>query len=188
MRVGLGRGLGVGKEELARRQGLALVHDSGEIEDTYGLDFLQILVRLGLGFHLGGLDLDHGLGICGKAGCQRDAVEAHEIEEKAVTYSDDILPLAGDMSTEINDLSGLFSSLLRARAMTAFPPLELAVIPCPLHAGKAQPDQFTTAAVPTHMLWPSKFTPDVRLCFSKNAAMSVAIASYECGSTCGDEP
>jgi hypothetical protein len=80
---------------------------------------------------------------------------------KTKAYSGDILPLAGDMSTEISDLRGLFSSSFNAKAMTAFPPLDIS---------------YTTRSL-TYMLWPRRLTPEFRLSFWKNAAMSVAIAA-----------
>lgn len=39
------------------------------------------------------------------------------------SHSGDILPLAGDMSTEMSERRGLLSSSFNASAMTAFPPL-----------------------------------------------------------------
>lgn len=88
---------------------------------TYGFDFLENLICLCFGFDLGFFHLHHPLIVQCES---RDQYMMHVMIARK-TYSGEILPLAGDMSTEMSDRNGLFSSSLSARAMTAFPPLSV---------------------------------------------------------------
>jgi hypothetical protein len=87
---------------------------------------LQYLVRLLLGLDLGILDLEHALAIRSEP-----ADVSLVLPVYLMTYSGEILPFAGDISTLISDRSGLLSSSFSAKAMTAFPPLgRISMLPC----------------------------------------------------------
>lgn len=87
---------------------------------------------------------------------------------KEYTYSGEIFPIEGAISALIKVWRHPLYASFRARAITAFPPL---------NNGGEMSTSFVSRALftGTHILWPIRLTPFVRLCSDMNLPRSLAM-------------